>query len=552
MVIAHRSAKSTNTDSRNGVGKSSLLQAIDYCFGGSVKPKDSLNKLKDSDWEFSLTVLVDGKHELTIQRGFQVSGVSLSGALKELRLRDDDEPNLYMGLRAWTDWLGSRVFGLDSSLERSEYSPTFRRVFGHFLRFRDDAYIDPFETFAKQRAYQREVDNSFLLGLNSRLGEAWQELRDRNSSYGKVQMDEVAERLGELESRRASAEVQLAQLERQLRDFRVLPEYRAIEHNANKLTAEMQRLANAMLIDAELLALYQSRLASESDEDDSLNLKALYEEAGVLFPHAVQKSLDQVRAFRAEVASNRKEYLATEIRRIEASKRELESTLSHLDEKRQAEMSILRTHRALDDFVELQRKSGALSGALKSMSAKVDELREVRKGKSAVKAAELELASRTQEDFEQRLGRLASTIARFNEIFLSLYKEEADLVVDPSASGYRFKVSIPRQGSHGLGKVSIFAYDLCLSERWSQADSGIRFLAHDSIVFDGVDERQTAGSINLATKSAEQRGAQYLLTINSDDIPFKDLEELDVDTKSSTILELFDDSSEGGLLGIRL
>lgn len=552
LVVAHRTESAAITDSRNGVGKSTLLQAIDYCLGGSVRSKDSLGKLQDSDWEFKLTIALGDKVELEITRGFKVSGVTLRGSLSELGFEADEAGKTHLGLRAWTEWLGSRVFGLSGTLERSEYAPTFRRLIGHFLRFRDDAYIEPFETFAKQRAFQREIDNSFLLGLDWRLGEAWQELRERSAKYGRAEMDEVAERLGELESRRASAEVQHAQLERQLRDFEVLPEYRNIEENANRLTAEMQRLGNAMLIDSELLSLYQTRLATEFDEDEGLDLKSLYEEAGVLFPGVVQKTLDDVRAFRAEVASNRKEYLASEIRRIEISHRELQSQLYLLEAARQQELLVLQSHRALDDFIEMQRRSGELAGSLKGMASKIEELREVRKGKSAIKSAELDLSARTQEDFDQRINGLATTIARFNEIFVSLYSEEADLVIDPSSNGYRFKVSVPRQGSHGLGKVSVFAYDLCISERWSHGKLRAGFLAHDSIVFDGVDERQTAGSIHLVAQSASELNYQYLLTINSDDIPLDELADFGIDTASATILNLYDDSESGGLLGIRL
>jgi uncharacterized protein YydD (DUF2326 family) len=54
LVVAERAATSSEKDSRNGVGKTTLFQAIDFCFGGSVKGSDGLAKLRGSDWEFSL------------------------------------------------------------------------------------------------------------------------------------------------------------------------------------------------------------------------------------------------------------------------------------------------------------------------------------------------------------------------------------------------------------------------------------------------------------------------------------------------------------------
>jgi uncharacterized protein YydD (DUF2326 family) len=237
---------------------------------------------------------------------------------------------------------------------------------------------------------------------------------------------------------------------------------------------------------------------------------------------------------------------------MEASRSELEASLSRLEHERQRELQVLRTHRALDDFVELQRKAGELVGSVRSMSSRIEELRLIRKGKSAIQAARLDLSLRTQEDFEERLAGVSSTIARFNEIFDSLYKASADLVIDPSASGYKYKVSIPRQGSHGFAKVSIFAYDLCNTEKWNSSTPSLGFLAHDSTVFDGVDERQTARSIDLASRSADDLDYQYVLTINSDDVPHSELKKLDFDPDEHTVLELFDNSPEGGLLGVRL
>lgn len=553
LVLANRGGGAAVTDTRNGIGKSTLLQAIDFCLGGSIKQKDSLAKLRNSDWEFELTAEFDGGRRLNIARGFAVSGVNLSGDLAGLGFEPDQgRSTVHVGVRAWTDWLGSQSFHLPMALDRGEYAPSFRRLVGHFLRFRDDAYIDPFETFAKQRGYQREIDNAFLLGLDWRLGELQQELKDRSASFGKMRMEEVAERLSELESRRASGEAQQAQLTRQLDNFEVLPEYRVVEERANALTSRMQVIANSMIIDSELLGLYESRLEVEDTPQELVELADLFEEAGVLFPDGVKRSLDDVRHFRSQVVRNRQEYLNAEIRRIRLRHAEQQSELSAIEAERSRELSMLRSHGALDDFTQLQRRAGELASALKGISASIDELRAVRKGKAAVQANELELQRRVEIDFDERISTVAPIMARFNEIFEQLYDAQGDLVVDPSASGYKFKVSIPRQGSHGLGKVSIFAYDICVAERWAQRSEGLGFLAHDSIVFDGVDERQTAGSIALAAVSADRYGYQYLLTINSDDLPRADLGSFSVDPNKHVILELSDETEDGGLLGIRL
>jgi uncharacterized protein YydD (DUF2326 family) len=126
------------------------------------------------------------------------------------------------------------------------------------------------------------------------------------------------------------------------------------------------------------------------------------------------------------------------------------------------------------------------------------------------------------------------------------------LVVDVGEAGYQFRVSLPRQGSHGVGKIGVFAYDLAVANSWARQDQGTGFLGHDSVIFDGVDERQKSAAIGRALRSAEANGFQYILTINSDDLPSDELAAHAVDLSNFTVLTLTDADPTGGLLGIRV
>jgi uncharacterized protein YydD (DUF2326 family) len=124
--------------------------------------------------------------------------------------------------------------------------------------------------------------------------------------------------------------------------------------------------------------------------------------------------------------------------------------------------------------------------------------------------------------------------------------------VDVGEAGYQFRVSIPRQGSHGVGKISIFAYDVAIANEWARRNQGVGFLAHDSIIFDGVDERQVASGIHRAMQFARELNYQYLLTINSDDLPAEQLEAHGVPVSDVAVMTLTDSDPSGGLLGIRV
>lgn len=553
MVVAERTIASKDTDSRNGVGKTTLFQIIDFCLGGRVAKDDSLEKLRGNDWEFSLTLGFDDELTVTVTRALDEPGsIQLAGDVPELELGDAALNQI--GPRAWTTWLGERFFGLDAQIASVPYGPTFRRLFGHFLRFRSEAYISAFETFRRQPPHQVQADNAFLLGLDWRLATEWQRWKDRSKALGvlgKKELDELGERLGELESQRVRAESKRRRTREQIENFEVLPEYREVETRANQSTAKMQTFANEVTMNARLLDLYRDRLATE-EVDDSETVLAAFAEAGVQFGDALQHTLGEIVEFHSEVARNRQEYLAAEVARIENAQGERRQRLQHLEEERRRDLSLLETHGALDDFAELQQRLGSTSALVETLAGQIEELREIRKGKTALKIAQLGLEQRTSLDVEQRVDSIAAILEDFSETLEETYGEPADLVVDVGQAGYQFRVALPKQGSHGVGKVGVFAYDLAITNAWTTPGRGVGFLGHDSIVFDGVDERQTASAISRAVRAAEDKGFQYLLTINSDDLPGDRLSDYGIDIEEATILTLTDSDPTGGLLGIRV
>ena len=79
-----------------------------------------------------------------------------------------------------------------------------------------------------------------------------------------------------------------------------------------------------------------------------------------------------------------------------------------------------------------------------------------------------------------------------------LYKAPGNLSIGIEGGEYRFDVEIERSGSRGIGNMKIFCYDLALASLWAGRARSLGFLAHDSEIFDGVDERQVALALQAA------------------------------------------------------
>lgn len=89
-------------------------------------------------------------------------------------------------------------------------------------------------------------------------------------------------------------------------------------------------------------------------------------------------------------------------------------------------------------------------------------------------------------------------------------------------------------------------YNICMQKILGR---DIDFLIHDSIIYEGVDERQIAHAIEQAAVKAKLYDFQYIMTINSDMVPYNDFNE-GFNFDEYIKLRLSDEDESGSLLGI--
>ena len=137
----------------------------------------------------------------------------------------------------------------------------------------------------------------------------------------------------------------------------------------------------------------------------------------------------------------------------------------------------------------------------------------------------------------------------FKNIFYTLYKEEGTLIIEINqhGSGYKFDTEISKSTSGGYQKMAIFSYDLMLVQLMNE-QNGIDFIVHDSIIFEGVDERQQATALHYAHKKGIENNFQYICVLNSDELPDTDFEE-DFNIQDFVRLTLKDSTPKDSILG---
>lgn len=560
VILAERTRESSQKNTRNGVGKSTLIQILDFCLGGTVKRGEGIFVDSLRDWAFTIDMTLAG-NRIRVTRSMgapnqvTVDGPTDGWAVRPLSGAMFGE-NVY-SLGEWRTLLGWGLFGLPAVADgQSKYHPTFRSLISYFVRLGPDAYNVPFRYFSQQQTWSIQVNVAFLLGLNWEYAMEWQRIRDQEDGLRAMSkalaagaLDGLVGSIGELETERVRLEAQTEGERQALTTFRVHPQYEAIEQEATRLTTQIHGLTNKNAGARWRLAQYEASVSDEGAPSEAA-IESVYREAGLIFSAQVKHTLAEVRTFHSAVIRNRREFVSTEIDRLRKEILGRESEVQSLSNRRAEMLMILNTHGALPEMVRLQDRHAETQARLENLQQRLASLKYMKEHARDLRTAKTELTRSAELDHEDRRPLWSKSVRLFNEFSQALYETPGNLVIDIDEGGYRFAVEIERSGSEGIAKMKVFCFDLMLSQLWAGQTPGIRFLVHDSTIQDGVDSRQRALSLERAAAVAEREGTQYICALNSDMLPNQDFSR-EFHIARYVRLQLGDKEPSDSLLGIR-
>lgn len=153
-------------------------------------------------------------------------------------------------------------------------------------------------------------------------------------------------------------------------------------------------------------------------------------------------------------------------------------------------------------------------------------------------------------NYSERSKVIGESVVAFEEISKALYDESGRFSIVPTKNGPKFEFEIPGKKSTGKQKMQIFCFDMALMKLWAKEKQRPDVLIHDSIIFDGVDERQIAQALMVGDRMSKQYNFQYIVTINSDDFA-KAKSFPGFNIGDDKIALTIDDTPDGGLFGMR-
>lgn len=533
-------------NSRNGLGKTTLIKLIHFCLGAQKNDELLTNNL--IDWSF--TIVFDLFNEkIKATRSFKNSSIiNVEGDFNEFPIKPDysEEYCSYVfPLKIWKELLGKSLFGLKME-ENLKIKPSFRMLISYFIRKDNKDFDNAFVTTStlKQPIYS-DICTCFFLGLNWRFISKYKELKDKSTNLIKDQsiMRDRYGSVGELRPELNRLKKDVKKQENQLENFEILDSYYDIEKAANNLTREIHELCRRYSLLKKKLDFYEKSIVIE--DAANIDIEKIYNEAKFYFSDDIKKTLIDSKEFHKNIIVNRKKFLEMEINAVKNELNEISKLVKHKSKERSANLNILNNFGALQEYTNIQNIYINKKHELDEIEGIIERYNEITSEKQEIKVKVVEIEDKFQLDYIENKNHLDYLINLFSENSARLYDVPGDLVIDCVDKGFEFDIKIPKSKSIGKTKMMILCYDLLLLETFSE-NNCINFLIHDSNIFDGVDSRQYANSLNLINEKCIKQDMQYICMLNSDSVPEN---RLTFNLKDKVILKLSDESIEDSLLG---
>ena len=535
IVLADRTESSGKTDTRNGSGKSSIVEIMHFLLGSKAGPNSMFRLSPLAEHWFQMTFDLGGTPVTVRRAGSTASRVAVTTTTVDKQnsaatlfegsgMREDREQIITN--EEWKRRLGPIVFGIR---EEGDWVPSFRSCISYFLRLQSaGGFQTPTKHFSQQATWDVQVNLSLLLGLDVELPRAWQRLREREKqleALRRVGYDGVGSAVGsaaELASELAGAEDQLTGLRESVTNFTVIPTYSAVETEVTRLGQQIRDLNNQIISDRDYLAQLERSL-DEVRLEPATGLVDLYAAANVQLPETALAAFDDVQAFHNSVISNRRQYLAAEIQRV---RNELDAATNERDSlarQRSDGLRLLSSGGAMETLVELQRDLVQRQVRVERLHERYDVAIAMESQRGELRIERQRLAAALTRDLAERQQALAPAFVIFERLSQRLYNDEQHgrLVISATENGPEISATIPRGRSKGITNMQVYCFDMDVATLWTRRGQGPGFLFHDSHLFDGVDERQRDAALQYGAEFAETEGFQYLVTLNSDEIPKK-------------------------------
>ncbi len=558
-IILGRYAKSGKDI--NGIGKTTIINFIDYCLLAEGV-KSELFKEK-YDFLRSESIKLDfflGDKRYSVERGFddkkKVFFAINEGAVKEFI---DSDLRLILGAE-----MGKGQIGVYEPIWYRTLMSFFLQNDHNFLK-RDALNVIKFTIGKRQPQFFTYIflllgiDNSLVWDFDNSSVEL-KSLRADQTRINKQIVEQTGKSIEDFRGECDSVARKIDNLEDGLDNYQFDENSADLEEKIETLSSQISNLNKQHI---SLIAKYndiQESLKIDVDVNPE-QVSRFYAEIHSEFSEFIKKSLNEVVEFRWGISTNRRRFLKEREAHYQERLGVIKNKLVSLEQERSKVFKLFDEKSAFDAlksaYANLMEEKAQLSRQL----AYVEQLDFIEESIAAKKS----LVSSAVEKLVVDKNEASGAVDVAKNIFLDLVDGSVDIDssdISPyfnvefksnQNSPIKLTLEVPRGSSLGKGRFKILAFDLTVFiSSLLRKNNFPRFLIHDG-VFHAIAHKTRIKYLNYINKKLDSLShAQYIITVNEDEIIFPDSEGVSVglDFKlEDKILVILEDSPENMLLG---
>jgi len=520
--------KDNATDAKkslNGIGKSSLLDLLDFCMlcdFSKKNPRLNSEEKRLSNYNIVLDFEINN-HYYTIKRNVKKPN--------EIKIVDGNQKTVYE-LDDCKQFLCDLIFKDDNY--KGKYSNRwFRRLMPFFIKIQKHEkpdFVNPVQYIKEIKVMELNIYHFLLLGINndilSKICELKTHLKARiktvkeiekliNETYQIDDIPEASSKINKIVS-------EINKLEQSIDTFKLVDSYEDAEKAANEFTATIKGLFQQNNKDKKTIDNYRESFKIDNVKIETDKIQKIYKQFNQLLGDNVKTTLDDAIVFRKNIAVSRKEFLKDEIDNLFAIIKERKHKIKELDNKRQSLFSFLSNKEAISDLTEAFHNISEKKKVVSDLRAKVELYNDLEKEVLELENAENLLKQQLLHFLKEIKYMEIDFSSFFEKIYNEIYQEAKGLDKFYFKNSFRkdckleIIIDIPDKFSKGKNQGRTLLYDIAVL--LNAIDKNIKmphFLVHDGI-FDSMDKAHFVQLYSYLTKLAEKEKFQYILTINEE------------------------------------
>lgn len=510
------------SEKMNGVGKSMLIEAINFCFLKELK-NSRIDKIPvidlNQDVYICLTFEVETDEEIktiTIKRTRTES--------KPIVVIEDGREVSYEKLSDVEKYLTGLLFG-----DRIENTPSLRNMLSILFREERTSYNDllhpygksgmyNFSELLKPHLYLFHFDLAVVESIKkiyTNIEKADKRVQALKSDFKKVGIEpsEVKSYLNELEGL-------VDNLNLAVETLKPSEASKQKHDELNKILLELERLSEQKA--SKDYAIEKIKRLPKAEKIPLAQIRIIYNKYKEGLGDLVQKSFEQVLDFKGQIEEFQNTLMTEKLKSLQSENRAMQERIDILDEQAS---KIYESANAkgkindLSDAIKLQKEKGDKYELMKSDYSSLETTDTLRKKLKKDKNELLEKLEVTIFEFSRELNEFESDLVEMHD-FIEGNKNCSftPKVIDDKKEYFQFDYRIKHDGSSGINRIKTFMYDCLLMLNRFTAQRHPGFLIHDNI-FASTGRDDMVRALNyLASQEEKGKKFQYIVTINRDEL----------------------------------